>query len=137
MAYPINGKVCTITLDGATANKMATMNEWEIEVSADFDTWAEFGDAWKHKSPGMGDWKGTMAGYFDPDDTYQKEVHDLLVAAAPAFTLADARFNLDTSDFYSGTILIVGMRTGASAINGIVPVSCTFEGDATLTFTTS
>lgn len=136
MAYPIHGKTCNITLDGATANNVGSLNEWEIDVTADVDTYMEFDDAWKSKAGGVADWKGTMGGYLDMDDTYQKELHDLLVAAAPAFSVADTRFNLDTGDYYGGTIIVVGLRTGAS-VNGMLPVTITFEGNGALTFTSA
>ena len=136
MGYPLHGKTCNFTVDGATGNNVASLNEWEIDVTAEFESYGEFNDTFMSKIGGMVDWKGTMSGYFDTDDTYQKELHDLIVAASPAFELTDGRWNMDTGDYYSGTILIVGFRTGAS-INAIVPVTFTFEGSGALTFTTA
>jgi hypothetical protein len=127
MAYPIHGKTCSVTVDGATANKVAELNEYSIEFTLDTDEITEFGDNWKDYVIGCAGWSGSMSGSFDPSDTYQKELLDLMVAATPAGTLADGRFQLDTGDYVSGTIIITGVSISAP-ISGKVPVEFSFLG---------
>jgi hypothetical protein len=134
MAYPLHGKGCTVTVDGASANKVAELDEWSIDATLETAQDTQFGDNWHSHIVGLGAWSGSMSGSFDPSDTYQKEVHDYLVAAAPTGILSDARFNIDTGDYYSGTIIITGVSVSAG-IGGRVEASYSFIGSGALTLT--
>jgi len=134
MGYPLHGRKCSFTVDGASANKVAEMSEFNIDVALDTDEDTEFGDDWKSHIVGQAGWGGSMSGSFDPEDTYQKEIHDLIVAASPTGALADGRFQLDTGDYYSGSIIINGASIKAG-IGGRVAVDYSFIGNGALTLT--
>ncbi len=135
MAYPIHGKVCEVTVDAATANQVGELSEWTIDVELETDEDTEFQDDWKTHLVGLASWSGSMSGSFDPSDTYQKEIHDLIVASTPTGSVADARFQLeDSGDYYSGTIIINSASIGAG-IAGKVTAEYGFIGTGALTCT--
>jgi len=134
MSYPLHGKACKFTVDDATANKVAELSEFTIEVELDTDEDTQFEDNWKTHIVGQAGWSGSMSGSFDPTDTYQKEIHDYIVAAAPTGLLADGRFTLDTGDYYSGSI-IINSATITAGIGGKVTAEYGFIGTGALTLT--
>jgi len=135
MSYPIHGKVCEITVDGATANQVANMTDFEINVTLDTDEKTAFQDDWKTRVVGAADWSGTMNGLFNPSDTYQKELMDLIVAATPTGILADGRFQLeDSGDYWSGSLIINTLNNPVS-IAGVVKITFGFIGNGELSLT--
>ncbi len=134
MSYPLHGKNCKVTVDDATENKVAELNEFTIDVELDTDEDSQFEDDWKTHIVGMAGWSGSMSGSFDPSDTYQKEIHDYIVAASPSGLLSDGRFQLDTGDYYSGSIIINSASISAG-IGGKVTVEYGFIGTGALTLT--
>jgi len=135
MSYPIHGKVCEMTVDGATANQVANLTDWEISGTLETDETTAFQTNWKTRVVGLADWSGSASGHFDPSDTYQLELMQLMVAAAPTGALADARFQLeDAADYWSGPLIMTGFGNPVS-IAGVVKVNFSFVGNGQLQLT--
>ncbi len=135
MTYPIHGKVAEMTVDGATANQVGNLTDYELNVTLKTDESSAFQDDWDEHKVGRAGWTGSAAGHFDPSDTYQLELIQLIVAATPVGLLADGRFQLeDSGDFWSGSMIVNSLGNPAS-INGIVKINFGFLGTGALTLT--
>ena len=135
MGYPIHGKVSEMTVDGASANQVADLTDWEINTNLDTEESTVFQDDWKTYIVGTAGWTGSASGYFNPLDTYQKELMDLIVAATPTGLLSDGRWQLeDSADYYSGSVIVTQMGTPVT-ISGIVKITFAFLGTGALTLT--
>ena len=126
----IHGKSAQYKL---TTDIVADMGDWSIDANLELADDSAMGDSWRSKVAGLAAWSGSASGSFNLLDTYQKVVHDLLVAATPTGTHAISRFYVNTSSYYHGTIFISNIRINA-AIGDVIKISFSFTGSGALTY---
>lgn len=127
----MHGKSSQVKL---TTDIVADMGEWAINASLETADESAFGDSWRSFLAGLATWNGSCSGSLNLGDTYQKTVHDLLVAATPTGTTAAMRFYVNGSSYYGGTVFITGVNPRA-ALSDVVKISFTFQGSGALTYT--
>lgn len=120
----IHGKNAEIKKDATT---VFGGQDWSIDFSGDVVDISDMGDEWKSKLAGLADWSGSFNCLFDLTDAPQRAIHDALVAASPSPELTDAKFYVDDTHYYSGTILVTGVKVEAK-LDDVVRLSITFEG---------
>jgi predicted secreted protein len=108
--------------------------DWTISASLDIADSSAMGDDWKSGVAGMASWSGSANMHFDLTDTYQAAVHDALVTASPTGSITTARFYVNASNYYSGSILITGVNPTAG-IGDLVKLSVSFQGTGALSYT--
>jgi hypothetical protein len=135
MAYPIHGKIAKVTVDGASANEVDDVTGMSVSVTLDTAETTKLGTNWKTHLVGVGEWGGSIEAFFNPGDTYQKELLDLIVAAAPVGQIDDLRLQLeDAGDYWNGTIIITGLNSVVS-IGDVVKADFSFIGSGAPTLT--
>lgn len=112
-----------------TANVVAEIDNWTLDVSTGLEETQAFGDSWKERTATIREWSGSASGRFDDTDTNGH------VAAQTAFlggTTVTARFYIDGTNYYSGTAFV--QASIAAAENGLVTVNYTITGTGALTY---
>jgi len=127
----MHGKNASVKLNTHT---VAYMTDWTITASLDVADSSALGDDWRTGVAGLASWNGTMNGHFDLTDTEQAAIHDALVTSSPTGIVSTARFYVNDTNYYSGTIIITGVNPSAG-IGDLVKLSITFQGSGALSYT--
>ncbi len=114
------------------------INNWTLNVSVDMRDHTVFTTGtllWKTKAPGLGEWNGSFAGFWDASgSTAQKDCVDALLAGSTGTVLLHA----DKVDGmgWSGSVFFSG---GAfqSQVDGDATANYSFEGTDALSYSTS
>ncbi len=120
----------------AGTHTVAQVKDWNMDITNEVITVPKFGDTGLSKQVcGPYDWKGTANAYWDMDDTLgQKVLHDALIAG----TTVSAKFYINATQYYSGTIYITAASPSVSAEPGNVgTIAFNYEGSGTLSMTLS
>lgn len=112
---------------------VALLQEWTLEATIEEEDITDFGDDWKAFAGGLAEWGGTMTGYFDPAQTEQKAIHDALITAAPTGALTDLEFYLQSTNYYSGNVIITNVNI-TTTVSGHIKVVFTFKGNGALSY---
>ena len=110
---------------------VAQVSDWKIDSSQDILDSTSLQDTYKGKVTGLGDWKGSFNLFYDPANT---EHAAFVTAALNGATLTDVKLYVNSTKYFSGSMIIVGMGV-AVAVADLVKIAVTFEGDGALTLT--
>ncbi|NBW14696.1 MAG: hypothetical protein EBR82_42525 [Caulobacteraceae bacterium] len=113
-----------------SANTVAEIDTWTLDVSTGLEETQSFGDTWKERTATIREWSGTAAGRFDNTDT---NGHVALNTAFLGGTTVSARFYINGTNYYSGTAFV--QASVSAAENGLVTVSYTITGSGSLSYT--
>jgi len=113
-----------------SANTVAEMDTWTLDVSTGLEETQSFGDTWKERTATIREWSGTAAGRYDNTDT---NGHVALNTAFLGGTTVSARFYINGTNYYSGTAFV--QASVSAAENGLVTVSYTITGSGALSYT--
>lgn len=113
-----------------STNTVAEMQNWELEVSQEFQDTTSFLDTMREQTSTFATWSATAAGKVDTTDTTGQVA---LQTAWLAGSTVTPRFYIDNTHFYSG-LAYVSASVGA-AVDGIVEVNYSFQGAGALTYT--
>ena len=112
---------------------IAYANEWTIEFNQDEHDITDFGDDWQAVHGGIARATGTFTCFFDQSNTEQKAIHDALVTAAPTGALTDLEFYLDSTNYYSGNVLI-GTIAIAVPVNDIIKIVFNWSSNGVISY---
>lgn len=112
-----------------TANIVAEMDNWSLDVSVNLEETQAFGDTWKERTATIKEWSGSASGRLDITDT---NGHIALQTALLAGSSVTARFYVNSSNYYSGTAYVQGSFSAPE--NGIVTANYTITGSGALTY---
>ena len=114
------------------ANAIAEIKGWPLSESANIIDDSEIGDAWKTKKAGSKEWNGSIDCFWDETDTNGQ----VAMTMGASITLNLYPEGATTGDtYYTGSAIITGISRSA-AVDGMVEVSFTFEGNGALTEST-
>jgi predicted secreted protein len=113
-----------------SANTVAEIDTWTLDVSTGLEETQSFGDSWKERTAIIREWSGTASGRFDNTDT---NGHVALNTAFLGGTTVSARFYINGANYYSGTAFVQASISAAE--NGLVTVSYTITGSGSLSYT--
>ena len=113
-----------------SANTVAEIDTWTLDVSTGLEETQSFGDSWKERTATIREWSGTASGRFDNTDT---NGHVALNTAFLGGTTVSARFYINGTNYYSGTAFV--QASVSAAENGLVTVSYTITGSGSLSYT--
>lgn len=123
MAYPIAGKSASIKFSSGV---VGNMHEWSLNATRDVHEKSAFGSTHKEFVAGLVGLTGSINGYFNPDDSYQKSVHDAILAASPSDTPITLQLLPDGTDYYQVSAIITAANVTA-AVGGIVAITMDFQ----------
>lgn len=112
-----------------TANIVAEMDNWSLDVSVNLEETQAFGDTWKERTPTIKEWSGSASGRLDITDT---NGHIALQTALLAGSSVTARFYVNGTNYYSGTAFVQGSFSAPE--NGLVTANYTITGSGALTY---
>ena len=113
-----------------STNTVLEIDTWTLDISTGLEETQSFGDTWKERTATIKEYSGTAAGRFDDTDT---NGHVALNTAVLAGTTVAARFYIDGTNYYSGTVYVQASLNVTE--NGLVTVSYSFTGTGALTYT--
>lgn len=122
----IDGKVTD-----ASANTVANISEWSLDIKHNIVEDTEFTDTWKSNVKGLREGSGSLKGSFDDGDTYQLAVINAALSGTAAIGL---RLYLDSDSYFSGNAWITDMKIG-DKVDGKVDVDIDFVTDGAWTLT--
>lgn len=107
-----------------SANTVAEISDWSLDISIDNAEETDFGDTWKEFLYTLRSASGSFTGRFDPSDT---NGHAALQTEALSGTSGvSLRLYINGMNYYSGTALLTGFQPKAS-VSGLVEVTYNFQ----------
>ncbi len=95
MGTPRRGRFASIKKGSSL---VANMGSWSLAIAMDEIDASVFGSDWKKNMAGMQGWSADMEGFFDPDDTTQKALHD---AALAGTLITDIKLYTDDTEYWA------------------------------------
>lgn len=112
-----------------SANVVAEIDNWTLDVSTGLEETQAFGDVWKERTATIREWSGSASGRFDDTDT---NGHVAMQTAFLGGTTVAARFYIDGTNYYSGNAFV--QASIAAAENGLITVNYTITGTGALSY---
>lgn len=106
------------------------MSEWSLDIERAVEDDTEFGDTWDANIATVGKFSGTVKGRWGADGTQQGALQTAILNGS---TVA-ARFYVNASNYYSGTVYVTKMSPAAN-VKGLVEVEYGVTGTGALTYT--
>lgn len=124
-----------VTIGTGTANVLAELRSWSLDVTQEMVDDTVMGDSWRSNKPILRGWSGSFACLWDETDTNGQMAIRL---SGTALTTATVTFRPEGTGTgattYSGVVTITGQNMTA-AYDGLVEATYTFTGNGTLTQT--
>jgi len=124
MGAPFHGKNGLIYVSGT---EITGANAWNVAITQDSVETPQFGDSWKKRTVGMGDWSGSITAWQHDD---AKLLADAATAGASVALLIYPSKN-SLTDYYSGNGIFGFSSDGG--VDAAVGTTGDFVGDDTLT----
>lgn len=106
--------------------------DWTLNTNLAILEDTVMGDAWVTNKGGLGSWSGTARARFDYGDTAgQKAIIDEINAAIPQGDIADIRFRVSATKYFSGAAIASSIAITAELQN-IIEATFTFTGNGSL-----
>lgn len=133
-----NNGVVKIANSSAVLKTIASVKSFSVDLKADTIETTSMGNDSRYYLKGLSSWSGSADVYFDTANYTggASEVHALnptsgTVGSSP---LSVELYLLDTSDKFSGNIIVTGYNV-KSSMDGMVEATISFQGSGACTFT--
>ena len=128
------GKQGTISYAGG---HVATINNWSLDTNNGMHDVTSFSTGtvqWREYIAGLSDWSGSIDGVFNPASTGQGTLISNTLSPTTAAIVLE--MDKETGGSYTGSCLLESMGVSVG-IDGTVDMSWSFQGTATLSYSTS
>jgi len=124
------GKDGQVILDTAA---VIQIRAWNLDVTSAILDATSLGDNYKVKVTSFTDWKGSLEAIWDPENTDHAACFQALEDGT---AIVDAQFFVDSTHYYEGDILVVGVAPKVPVAD-LITATITFEGTGPLTYNAS
>jgi len=129
MAYPTSGRAAKVVYNSGL---VGNLHEWSLDVTVDVLETSAFGQQWKTYIDGMAGASGTLRGWYNPDDSYQYQIHQLVVTSEPGAEVI-LKLYTDGTDYYEVTAILGGVRISVAQA-GVISIEIPFNVSGIPTF---
>lgn len=130
MPTALAGKGGSVYVPGTPTTPIASIRQWDLTILRDQYVATVLGDDWRFRVIGIGDWNGTLDGYYriTEDTTGQKVLYDSLINGVSVVLQMQVAAG---GGFWEGTANIDNCAISDPADN-LISIRFTFVGNGSL-----